>query len=207
MRACHSANDAPGRWIGQATSLPRTTYTHSPPVGYIWKRLVDEPSAIGITKGVESDHAPHFHEAAECYYVVEGGGMTLCDGTFRLLTAGQYLYIPGNAIHNTPILDEGGLSVLYWFPQHAYGRIGPYYWRKEGGQSADALARFAIVDRLRRECASDGWRWMGSMGPTSTGHEIPLRRSSNMQHARVIQRRRSSTTHCKQDTPPPAMPE
>lgn len=29
------------------------------------RALVDEPIAIGITKGVESDHAPHFHEAAE----------------------------------------------------------------------------------------------------------------------------------------------
>ncbi len=60
----------------------------------------------------------------------------------------------GNTIHNTPISGEG-LSVLYWFPHHAHERTIRYYWKKDVRGNAEALARFATVDRIRSECI--GW--------------------------------------------------
>ena len=52
------------------------------PVKYIWKQLADSPIVIGITKGLKSDHAPHFHKEAECYYVVTGRAKTLSKNNF-----------------------------------------------------------------------------------------------------------------------------
>ena len=45
---------------------------HTSPVHYVWRMLADFPIVIGITRGVKSDHEPHFHEEDECYFVVDG---------------------------------------------------------------------------------------------------------------------------------------
>ena len=86
-------------------------------VGYVWRSLCDVRLVCGITQGVVSDHNPHFHPQAEVYYVVRGGGWTLCDGRYVRLGRGHYLYIPGNTIHNTIITHPEGLSVLLLVPQ------------------------------------------------------------------------------------------
>jgi len=110
------------------------------PVGYIWKELSDSPIVIGITKGMKSDHEPHFHKEDECYYVVSGRARTFCQEKFNWMEKGQYFYIPGNTIHNTPITEEEGLSVLYWYPNNAHFDTFKYYWRKDVQESPEALA-------------------------------------------------------------------
>ncbi|MGL4668088.1 MAG: cupin domain-containing protein [Saezia sp.] len=119
------------------------------PVGYIWKELSDSPVVIGITDGGKSDHEPHFHGQPECYYVVNGQGMTLADNQYVPLTKGQYFYIPGNAIHNTPIMGEEGLGVIYWYPQNAHFDGFKYYWRRDVKNLRVAEEAFDRVDQLR----------------------------------------------------------
>jgi len=63
--------------------------------GYIWKELSDFPIVIGITLGCKSDHDPHLHKEAECYYVWSGRSPTLCCNKFIFLEKGDYFYIPG----------------------------------------------------------------------------------------------------------------
>jgi mannose-6-phosphate isomerase-like protein (cupin superfamily) len=123
---------------------------HTSPVHYVWRMLADFPIVIGITRGVKSDHEPHFHKEDECYFVIDGCGVTLCNGAYTKLEKGHYFYIPGNTIHNTPILDQG-LSVLFWFPNHAHFSRVRYYWKRDVAGNDEALERFETVDRIRSE--------------------------------------------------------
>ena len=84
------------------------------------------------------------------YYVVRGGGLTLCSDRYVPLVKGQYFYIPGNTIHNTIITHPEGLSVLYWYPNDSAFRTFAYYWRSTVKHSSAAVAAFDEVDRLRR---------------------------------------------------------
>jgi mannose-6-phosphate isomerase-like protein (cupin superfamily) len=119
-------------------------------VGYLWRTLCDAPIVIGITNGVVSDHQPHFHAQAECYYVVSGRAKTLSDGEYKVLEKGDYFYIPGNTIHNTPIMDAEGLSVLYWYPRDHTFSTFKYYWRQDCLSSNEAVDKFDAVDHLRK---------------------------------------------------------
>ncbi|MCG9714758.1 cupin domain-containing protein [Shewanella insulae] len=120
------------------------------PVGYIWKELSDSPVVIGITDGGKSDHAPHFHGQPECYYVVNGEGQTLADNQFKKLGTGQYFYIPGATIHNTPIMSDKGLGVIYWYPNNAHFDGFKYYWRKDVKNLRVAEEAFDRVDAIRK---------------------------------------------------------
>lgn len=118
------------------------------PVGYLWKNLSEFPYIAGATRGVRSDHEPHYHNAWEVYYVLDGLGLTLAQDRYQRLRTGQYFVIPPNTIHNTPILSEG-LSVLYWMPQNAYLDSIQYYWRHNAPQTPEILAQFDAVDSIR----------------------------------------------------------
>ncbi|MBV7315665.1 cupin domain-containing protein [Shewanella sp. NIFS-20-20] len=120
------------------------------PVGYLWKDLADAPMVIGITNGGKSDHEPHFHGQPECYYVVTGQSPTLADNKFRPLKKGQYFYIPGNHIHNTPIMTDEGLGVMYWYPNNAHFNGFKYYWRKDVKNLRVAEEAFDRVDEIRK---------------------------------------------------------
>ncbi|MCK8046197.1 cupin domain-containing protein [Shewanella sp. 1CM18E] len=120
------------------------------PVGYIWKELSDSPTVIGITDGGRSDHAPHFHGQPECYYVVTGESQTLAQNKFQKLSLGQYFYIPGATIHNTPILSDKGLGVMYWYPNNAHFNGFKYYWRKDVQNLRVAEEAFDRVDEIRK---------------------------------------------------------
>ncbi|WP_286342130.1 cupin domain-containing protein [Ferrimonas sp. YFM] len=120
------------------------------PVGYLWKELSDAPVVIGITNGGKSDHAPHFHGQPECYYAVSGRARTLADGQYKWMEKGMYFYIPGNTIHNTPITEEEGFGVMYWYPQNAHFDGFKYYWRKDVKNLRVAEEAFDRVDALRK---------------------------------------------------------
>ncbi|RTR37202.1 cupin domain-containing protein [Shewanella canadensis] len=120
------------------------------PVGYLWKELSDSPMVMGITNGGKSDHAPHFHGQPECYYVVNGEGKTLADNKFQTLGTGQYFYIPGATIHNTPIMSDKGLGVMYWYPKNAHFDGFKYYWRKDVKNLRVAEEAFDRVDEIRK---------------------------------------------------------
>ncbi|MGL4475832.1 MAG: cupin domain-containing protein [Shewanella sp.] len=120
------------------------------PVGYLWKDLADTPMVIGITNGGKSDHEPHFHGQPECYYVVTGQSPTLADNQFHPLKKGQYFYIPGNHIHNTPIMSDEGLGVMYWYPNNAHFDGFKYYWRKDVKNLRVAEEAFERVDAIRK---------------------------------------------------------
>jgi hypothetical protein len=104
---------------GNIINLPHCDVNgESVTVGYIWKELFDgnaTTARVGVTIGKTSDHNPHFHNAPECYYVTVGKSKTLAQNQFFSFEEKQYFYIPANAIHNTPILEEY-LGVFYWFP-------------------------------------------------------------------------------------------
>jgi mannose-6-phosphate isomerase-like protein (cupin superfamily) len=127
------------------------------PIGYVWKQLCDTPIVIGITKGIHSDHDPHYHPEPECYYVISGKAKTLCNDQYIELQKGDYFYIPGNTIHNTPILPcdsdsmdgEAPFSVLYWFPvNHTFSSF-QYRW-KRNTTDPEILLRFQKVDEIRK---------------------------------------------------------
>jgi len=120
------------------------------PVGYIWKELSDWPTTIGITNGKPSDHSPHFHGQPECYYAVSGRARTLADGEYKWMETGQYFYIPGNTIHNTPIEDPAGFGVLYWYPKNGHFDGFKYYWRDDVKYLRPAEAAFDEVDQMRK---------------------------------------------------------
>ncbi|MBY5981921.1 cupin domain-containing protein [Ferrimonas balearica] len=120
------------------------------PVGYLWKELADYPLTIGITNGGKSDHEPHFHGQPECYYAVSGRARTLADGEYKWMEKGMYFYIPGNTIHNTPITEEEGFGVLYWYPKNAHFDGFKYYWRKDVKNLRVAEEAFDRVDIMRK---------------------------------------------------------
>ncbi|MDO6461602.1 cupin domain-containing protein [Granulosicoccaceae sp. 1_MG-2023] len=120
------------------------------PVGYLWKELSDWPVTIGITNGKPSDHNPHFHGQPECYYAVSGRARTLAQGTYQWMETGQYFYIPGNSIHNTPIEDPAGFGVLYWYPKNGHFDGFKYYWRNDIQYLRPAEAAFNEVDEMRK---------------------------------------------------------
>lgn len=134
------------------------------PVGYIWKELSDSPVVIGITDGGKSDHAPHFHGQPECYYVVTGGSKTLADNKFQSLSLGQYFYIPGATIHNTPIMSDKGLGVMYWYPNNAHFDGFKYYWRKDVKNLRVAEEAFDRVDEIRKRDLN--------LGPYGTNEKV-----------------------------------
>ena len=134
------------------------------PVGYIWKELSDSPVVIGITDGGKSDHAPHFHGQPECYYVVTGGSKTLADNKFQSLNLGQYFYIPGATIHNTPIMSDKGLGVMYWYPNNANFNGFKYYWRKDVKNLRVAEEAFDRVDEIRKRDLN--------LGPYGTNEKV-----------------------------------
>jgi hypothetical protein len=115
-------------------------------LGYIWKELSDYPSVIGITKGRKSDHEPHFHNQAECYYAYDGDTLTLSNGTFNPINQTQYLFIPSNVIHNTPILNDK-FGVLYWFPFDSNFSSFMYYYDYNVDDETKKV--FDIVDQIR----------------------------------------------------------
>jgi mannose-6-phosphate isomerase-like protein (cupin superfamily) len=126
------------------------------PIGYVWKQLCDSPIVIGVTKGIHSDHDPHYHPEPECYYVISGKAKTLCNDQYIELQKGDYFYIPGNTIHNTPILPcadsmdgETPFSVLYWFPvNHTFSSF-QYRW-KRNTTDPEILLRFQKIDEIRK---------------------------------------------------------
>ncbi|MGO3346324.1 MAG: hypothetical protein ACTIM4_13790 [Marinomonas sp.] len=144
QRFCKTMDDE-----GNIMEAKNCSLEHAP-VGYLWKELSDSPIVIGITNGSKSDHAPHFHGQPECYYVVSGGSKTLADNKFKTLTLGQYFYIPGAAIHNTPILTNKGLGVIYWYPKNAHFDGFKYYWRKDVKNLHVAEEAFDRVDAIRK---------------------------------------------------------
>jgi mannose-6-phosphate isomerase-like protein (cupin superfamily) len=117
-------------------------------VGYIWKQLWDEPHVIGVTKGQRSDHKPHFHREAECYYVINGTTCALIDSAYRPLHKSHYLYIPPSTIHNQPIQHNDDFGVLYWFPNDGNFSSFKYYYIDDvyGTKSEEV---FEYVDELR----------------------------------------------------------
>ncbi|WOT04918.1 cupin domain-containing protein [Shewanella youngdeokensis] len=134
------------------------------PVGYIWKELSDSPTVIGITDGGKSDHAPHFHGQPECYYVVTGESQTLAQNKFQKLALGQYFYIPGATIHNTPIMTDKGLGVMYWYPNNAHFDGFKYYWRKDVQNLRVAEEAFDRVDEIRKRDLN--------LGPYGTNQQV-----------------------------------
>lgn len=120
------------------------------PVGYLWKELSDWPVTIGITNGRPSDHEPHYHGQPECYYAVTGRARTLAQGEYKWMETGDYFYIPGNTIHNTPIEDPEGFGVLYWYPKNGHFDGFTYYWRKDVKYLRPAEAAFDEVDLMRK---------------------------------------------------------
>lgn len=143
QRFCKSLDDA-----GNVSEIKSCNYKDSP-VGYIWKDLADAPVVIGITDGGMSDHEPHYHPQPECYYVTNGEGKTLADGKFVSLKKGQYFYIPGNTIHNTPIYEKG-LGVIYWYPKNAHFAGFKYRWRRDVKYLLPAEEAFDRVDEIRK---------------------------------------------------------
>lgn len=143
QRFCKSLDDE-----GNISEIKSCNYKDSP-VGYIWKELSDAPVVIGITDGGMSDHEPHYHPQPECYYVTNGEGKTLADGKFVSLKKGQYFYIPGNTIHNTPIYEKG-LGVIYWYPKNAHFNGFNYHWRRDVKYLTPAEEAFDRVDEVRK---------------------------------------------------------
>ncbi|MBR9728143.1 cupin domain-containing protein [Shewanella intestini] len=120
------------------------------PVGYIWKELSDSPIVIGITDGGKSDHEPHFHGQPECYFVTNGETKTLAQNKFQTISKGQYFYIPGATLHNTPILSDKGFGVLYWYPHNAHFDGFKYYWRKDVKNLRVAEEAFDRLNKIRK---------------------------------------------------------
>lgn len=143
QRFCKSLDDE-----GNISEIKSCNYKDSP-VGYIWKELSDAPVVIGITDGGMSDHEPHYHPQPGCYYVTNGEGKTLADGKFVSLKKGQYFYIPGNTIHNTPIYEKG-LGVIYWYPKNAHFNGFNYHWRRDVKYLTPAEEAFDRVDEVRK---------------------------------------------------------
>lgn len=136
--------DTNGKIIIAGDGNPRSSA-----VGYVWKQLSDYPIVCGITQAYRADHKPHYHSEAECYYVVKGRAKTLSQDKYVWLEQGDYLYIPPNAIHNTPITEEGGFSVLYWYPFDSHFDTFKYYWREDVQCCNHAVRAFQKVDSIR----------------------------------------------------------
>ncbi|MGS0724900.1 cupin domain-containing protein [Shewanella sp. 0m-11] len=120
------------------------------PENYCWKELSDAPSVIGVVAMGKTDHAPHFHQEAECYYIASGHTETLADGQMATIGKGDYLFIDSNAIHNIPNLNDENLTIFYWYPGDAKWDTFKYYWRDDVKNHLPAEAAFDRVDQVRK---------------------------------------------------------
>ncbi len=143
-RGCLTIDDAGN--VGPAAQCS----LENAPVGYLWKELSDWPVTIGITNGKPSDHNPHFHGQPECYYAVSGRARTLSQGEYKWMETGDYFYIPGNTIHNTPIEDPKGFGVMYWYPKNGHFDGFKYYWKKDVKYLRPAEEAFDEVNVMRK---------------------------------------------------------
>ena len=143
-KACKTYNPLTGGVITLPTCNPKLI-----PAG--WKELSDSPTVIGITLAIQGDHEPHYHSQPECYYVAEGRSRVLAGDKYPWLEKGQYLYVEGDAIHNTPFTESGRFSLIYWFPGNANWDTFNYYYRKNTSHSEEAVAAFDSVDTFRLE--------------------------------------------------------
>ncbi|MCO5065162.1 MAG: cupin domain-containing protein [Rhizobiaceae bacterium] len=74
---------------------------------------------------------PHRHAPAELYHILEGQGVLTLDGEHRVVTAGDTVFIPGDAEHG--IRNEGSavLRLFYVFPQDRFSDV-VYRFREAG---------------------------------------------------------------------------
>lgn len=122
---CYSWNEYTAEISIEPTCFPEINKN------YVWKELSNSP-LIGITYGIISEHLPHYHNEDECYYVWKGNTKTLANNNIMDIEVGDYLYIPSNHIHTTPILYND-FGVIYWFPNYYLNNTSSkpikYYWK------------------------------------------------------------------------------
>ncbi len=65
---------------------------------------------------------PHHHDWAEAYYIAEGAVKFMVDGKELVLEAGEFLHLPGGAVHGFQGASERPARILIFdAPAHAEG--------------------------------------------------------------------------------------
>ena len=72
----------------------------------------------GLTSGMAvlepGDHLNlHRHETTEAYFIFQGEGLMMLDGTERPVRPGHVIFIPGNALHG--IRNEGTETLKFFY--------------------------------------------------------------------------------------------
>ena len=71
--------------------------------------------------------ATHSHTPPEIYYGLEGAGLVTVDGAERKISAGDALFIPGDALHGVRNPFEETFRFLYVFPVDGFADV-EYKW-------------------------------------------------------------------------------
>ncbi|MGC4026368.1 MAG: cupin domain-containing protein [Mesorhizobium sp.] len=66
---------------------------------------------------------PHRHDPAELYHILEGRGILTLEGQERVVTAGDTVFIPGNAEHGIRNESDAVLRLFYVFPQDRFSDV------------------------------------------------------------------------------------
>ncbi|RFC67530.1 MULTISPECIES: cupin domain-containing protein [Mesorhizobium] len=66
---------------------------------------------------------PHRHDPAELYHILEGQGILTLEGQERTVTAGDTVFIPGNAEHGIRNEGDAVLRLFYVFPQDRFSDV------------------------------------------------------------------------------------
>jgi mannose-6-phosphate isomerase-like protein (cupin superfamily) len=65
----------------------------------------------------------HRHAEPEIYFIVEGTGIMMLEGSETVVTAGSTIFIPGNAWHGLRNEGDVGVRLFYVFPTGCFANV------------------------------------------------------------------------------------
>lgn len=80
--------------------------------------------------------APHRHEPAELYFILEGTGIVTLDGVDHLVKPGDCIFVPPMTEHGARSLNAGVLRFLYVFPTNSFADV-TYLFSQARGASPE----------------------------------------------------------------------
>lgn len=128
-------------------TLPVESFTDSSMGNCTWHNLLSSPSTnsdtftvgIGACKPKTGNLALHRHEQAEVYYVLSGNGVVRIEGKNYSVTAGDLVFIPGNAEHGVYNYESEEFRFLYCFGVRSFQEIVYRFTKEEEAASGEGM--------------------------------------------------------------------
>lgn len=145
------------------STLPAGSFTDSSMGNCTWHNLLSSPFTksntftvgIGVCQPKTGNLALHRHEQAEFYYVLSGNSVIRIEGKDHVVTAGDVIFIPGNAEHSVFNYGSEEFRFLYCFGVGSFQEV-VYRFTKVSGAISDTKVIHGELNQLRML-----WTWVG----------------------------------------------